>query len=147
LVGIVAGPVAIGIYRVRSLRQSILAPSIAAAPLPAHSHSMISEYRSVLIVQRKFFLCMTKNRLPETSEICVLDFKTRISTIRDLLGFSDYRHRSVDFFETHRVCDQRSPVEKYRQLQRSSVQTADATTAGTSTIGTPSPRATLGVRI
>jgi hypothetical protein len=47
--------------------------------------------------KRKFFLRTTKGRLAGPSEIRALDFKKGISTIRDLLGFSDYQYRLVDF--------------------------------------------------
>jgi hypothetical protein len=40
---------------------------------------------------------MAKDRLPDPSEIFAIEFKGEISPIRDLLGFSDYQHRSVDF--------------------------------------------------
>jgi hypothetical protein len=44
----------------------------------------------------QFFLRSVKNRLPDPSELCPLDFKKGISPIQNLLGFSDYRHQSVD---------------------------------------------------
>jgi hypothetical protein len=47
--------------------------------------------------KRKFFLRTTKGRLAGPSEIRALDFKKGISTIRDVLGFSDDRYRLVDF--------------------------------------------------
>jgi hypothetical protein len=40
-----------------------------------HSHSIVLGYRSALIWLRKFFLRTRKNRLPDPSEICALDFK------------------------------------------------------------------------
>jgi hypothetical protein len=68
---------------------------------PPHSHSIVLRHGNALIFQRKFFPRMTKNRLADPSEICALDLKHKISTIGDLLGFSDYRHRLVDF----QICD------------------------------------------
>jgi hypothetical protein len=42
---------------------------------PPHSHSIVLSDGSALISQRKFFQRARKNRLPDPSEICALDFK------------------------------------------------------------------------
>jgi hypothetical protein len=41
----------------------------------AHSHSMVLSDGSALIFQRKLFQRTSKNRLPNPSDICALDFK------------------------------------------------------------------------
>jgi hypothetical protein len=40
-----------------------------------YSHSIILNHGRALEFQRKFFLCATKSRLTDPSEICTLDFK------------------------------------------------------------------------
>jgi hypothetical protein len=40
-----------------------------------HSHSIILGHGNALIFQRKLFLRTMKNRLPDPSKICALDFK------------------------------------------------------------------------
>jgi hypothetical protein len=47
-------------------------PTLFYAP---HSHSIILGHGNALIFQRKFFLRTMKNRLPDPSKICALDFK------------------------------------------------------------------------
>ena len=42
---------------------------------PNHSHSIVLSHGNALNFQSKFFLCEMKNRLPDPSEICALDFK------------------------------------------------------------------------
>ena len=42
---------------------------------PPHSHSIILSYGNALIFRCNFFLRTSKNRLPDPSEICALDFK------------------------------------------------------------------------
>jgi len=42
-------------------------------------------------------------------------FQTGISAIRNLLGFIDYRHRSVDFRQPPQRSTIRSATEKYHQ--------------------------------
>jgi hypothetical protein len=66
-----------------------------------HSHSIVLTYGNALMFQRKFFLRTAKNRLADPSENRALEFQTRISTIRDLLGFSDYRYRSANLSRCH----------------------------------------------
>src|SRR6185312_5419262 len=53
----------------------ILPPIILLCSTPPHSHSIVLSDGNALNFQRKFFLCMMKNRLPDPSEICALDFK------------------------------------------------------------------------
>jgi hypothetical protein len=45
--------------------------------LPLHSHSIISSDRNALNSVHKFFLDTMKNRLPDPSEICVLESKAK----------------------------------------------------------------------
>jgi hypothetical protein len=40
-----------------------------------HSHSIVSSHGNTLIFRREFFQFTRKNRLPDPSEICALDFK------------------------------------------------------------------------
>jgi hypothetical protein len=40
-----------------------------------YSHSIVFDHGNALNSQRKFFLYAMKNRLPDPSEICALDFK------------------------------------------------------------------------
>ena len=42
-----------------------------------HSHSIVFSHGNALDFQCKFFLCTTKNRLADPSEICALDFKRK----------------------------------------------------------------------
>jgi hypothetical protein len=64
-------------------------------PSAHYSHSIVLSGRNALIQQRQTFPRMIKNRFPDPSEICALEFNGEISPIRNLFGFSDYRHRSV----------------------------------------------------
>jgi hypothetical protein len=50
-------------------------PHIRLPSLHPHSHSIVLSDGSALISQRKFFQRARKNRLPDPSEICALDFK------------------------------------------------------------------------
>jgi hypothetical protein len=67
-----------------------------------YSHSIVLSYSNALNFQRNFFLCAMKHRLADPSEICALDFEDEFSTIRKLLGFSDYRYRLADFLQPNR---------------------------------------------
>jgi hypothetical protein len=61
--------------RKHRLAISIDPRSSSPRPQPPHSHSIILRHRNALIFRRKFFLGKDKDRLPDPSEICALDFK------------------------------------------------------------------------
>ena len=48
---------------------------VICAFAPSYSHSIILRHGNALIWRHKFFLCTTKNRLSDPSEILALDFK------------------------------------------------------------------------
>ena len=82
-----------------------------------HSHSIVLSHGSALNLQRKFFLDTIGDRRASPSIKSALDFSTEISATRNLLGFSDYRHRSVDFRHPQQRTTIRLAAEKYRQRQ------------------------------
>ena len=56
-----------------------------------HSHSIVLSHGNALNFQRKFFLCATKNRLTDPSEIRAFDFKhefrrSAIYSVSDIIG-------------------------------------------------------------
>ncbi|MBS0274113.1 MAG: hypothetical protein JSR55_06860 [Proteobacteria bacterium] len=51
----------------------------------------------------------------DPSEICAFEFKNGISPIRKLVGFSDYRHQSVDFSTSTTPAQHSLNGKKYRQ--------------------------------
>ncbi len=82
-----------------------------------HSHSIVLSHGSALNLQRKFFLDTIGDRRASPSIKSALDFSTEISATRNLLGFSDYRHRSVDFRHPPQRTTIRLAAEKYRRRQ------------------------------
>jgi hypothetical protein len=66
-------------------------------PSPLTPNSIIFSYGNALNLRHKPFLRTTKNRLAGPSEFCPFEIQRRISAIRNLVGFSDYRHQSVKF--------------------------------------------------
>jgi hypothetical protein len=54
---------------------------VRAASRAPYSHSTISSYCNALNFRRKFLLCTMKNRLPDPSEICALEFKREIQRL------------------------------------------------------------------
>lgn len=45
------------------------------------THSMVLSHANALIFQRKFFLRISKNRIPDPSKIRALDFKRKFRRI------------------------------------------------------------------
>jgi hypothetical protein len=89
-------------------------PSLQPFATPLYSHSIVLSDGSALIFQRKFFQHARKNRLPDPSEICALDFKRHfrrsvICSVSATIGID----RSI--FEVSNENSLAGPAKKDRQ--------------------------------
>jgi len=82
----------------RPLRWKMLYLSLSRTT-PPNSHSIIFSHGNGLIFWHNFF-CARSKTCTRSVRNWRSWFQIRISASRHFLGFSDYRHRSVDFFET-----------------------------------------------
>lgn len=85
-------------YRWPRIRPSVLCYPILLRGTPRHSHSIVRADDNALVLQRQFFHA-SKEPYPRSVRKSCSGIQMGISTICDLPGFSDYRYRSVYFFE------------------------------------------------
>jgi hypothetical protein len=115
--------------------------------LPLHSHSIVQNHDNALNFRRKFFPRTTKHRLLDPSENRALDFKGEfrrsvLCSVSATIGIDrsiflkliENAINARQWKNTVSCCD--------HQCERPTQTAVD-----TSTIGTPSPRATLGARM
>jgi len=92
-------------------------------PIAPHSHSIIFVHGNALKFQR-IFSAYAQTPCARSVRNLRSWFQREISAIRDLLGFSDYRHRLVDFLKSIEQAAGAPHPEKYRQPLRRQVRVA-----------------------